>query len=86
MEQQAYSCFGELTVKQNKIKFINDIAKNQDAALDVLFCNHLKKLEKLTVIQAEREAALNNLRMLTSQLQTKRLRNNVKSKNKYFTL
>ena len=86
MTRQAYLNFGNLTVKQNKLDFINNIMKNQDAALDALFCNHLKTLEKLTVIQAEREAALNNLRALTTQLQIKRLRTNVKSKNKYFTL
>lgn len=78
--------FGYLTLKQKKLYDICQILKKDDFEIDVLFGNSLSKLEEMTVIEAERKAALDNLRVLTSILQTKRLRNKAKSCNKYFTL
>lgn len=86
MQNQAYSEFGNLTLKQKKLYDIGEILNKQDRDLDILFQNSMDKLEKLTVIDAERTAALENLRTLTTILQTKRLRSKVKSSNKYFTL
>ena len=86
MAKQLYANFGNLTLKQKKLNDISAILNNEDIALDFLFHNHLNKLEKLTVIEAERQAALDNLRVLTTQLQTKRLREKVKSGCRYFTL
>ena len=86
MQNQAYSEFGNLTLKQKKLYDIGKILNKQDRDLDILFQNSMDKLEKLTVIDAERTAALENLRTLTTILQTKRLRSKIKSSNKYFTL
>ncbi|MBE7705569.1 MAG: hypothetical protein E7Z90_07170 [Cyanobacteria bacterium SIG29] len=84
MRDQKY--FGNLTLKEKKLYNINQILKKDNKELDALFNGISGKLEMLTVIEAEREEALQNLRLLTSLLQTKRLRNKVKSKVKYFTL
>ena len=86
MAKQLYSNFQTLSLKQKKLYDIANILDNENIVLDKLFQNHLKKLESLTVIEAEREAALNNLRTLTTQLQTKRLRDKVKSNCRYFTI
>ena len=86
MTKELYSNFGKLTLKQKKLNDITSILASEDKELDILFQNHLHKLEKLTVIEAERKAALEKLRTLTVQLQTKRLRKNAKSSCKYFTL
>ena len=86
MQNQAYSEFGNLTLKQKKLYDIGEILNKQDRDLDILFQNSMDKLEKLTVIDAERTAALENLRTLTTILQKKRLRSKIKSNNKYFTL
>lgn len=84
MRHQKY--FGNLTLKEKKLYDINQILKKDDKEINALFNGISGKLEMLTVIEAEREEALQNLRLLTSLLQTKRLRNKVKSKIKYFTL
>ena len=86
MQNQTKANFGILTNKKQKTYDITEILKKDSIVLDVLFENSTKQLEKLTVIEAERQAALENLRILTKTLQTKRLRNKVKSSNKYFTL
>ena len=54
--------------------------------LNYLFKNSNKTLEAMTVVDAERRIALENLRKLTDELQTKRLRYNAKAFCKYFTL
>ena len=79
-------CFGKLTAKNKERYNIRQILSKDNTHLDYLFQNSLDSLAKLTVIQAERQIALENLRSLTSQLQTKRLRYNAKSACKYFTL
>lgn len=84
MQNQAN--FGNLTLKQKKLYDISQILKKDDFEIDILFRNSINKLEEMTVIEAERKEALENLRVLTSILQTKRLRNKAKSCNKYFTL
>ncbi len=86
MQKRAYPDFGNLITKKNKLYDIEKILKNDDTALNILFQNSADKLEKLTVIESERKIALENLRNLTTILQTKRLRDKVKSSNKYFTL
>ncbi len=79
--------FGTLTNSNKEEKYdIRKILNKDNMQLDYLFKNSLDNLEKLTVIQAERQIALENLRNLTTQLQTKRLRYNAKSACKYFTL
>lgn len=78
--------FGNLTKKKRKKYDIKEILDTESKLLDKLFVNSNMKLEKLTVIEAERRAALENLRTLTSLLQTKRLREKAKAANKYFTL
>ena len=78
--------FCNLTVK-NKIKY--DIKRTLDKdsmEINYLFQNSNKTLETMTVIDAERRIALENLRKLTEELQTNRLRYNAKSFCKYFTL
>ena len=86
MQNQTNSDFGNLTLKQKKLYDISEILKKDDVDIDILFKNSLQKLEDMTVIEAERQAAIENLRTLTTKLQTKRLRNKVKENNKYFTL
>ena len=86
MQNQLISNFGTLTKKKKKLYDITEILNAGKSELDSLFKNSELKLEKLTVIEAERQAALENLRTLTSILQTKRLRDKVKAINKYFTL
>ena len=86
MQNKIESTFGTLTKKKKKLHDITEILNAEKNVLDSLFRNSEIKLEKLTVIEAERQAALENLRTLTSLLQTKRLRSKVKAGNKYFTL
>ncbi|MCD7780050.1 MAG: hypothetical protein LUH05_05195 [Candidatus Gastranaerophilales bacterium] len=78
--------FCSLTKKNKQYYDIKEILKKDTPEIDYLFKNSLSVLEKLTVIQEERAKALANLRNLTSQLQTNRLRYNAKSACKYFTL
>ena len=54
--------------------------------LDYLFRTSGRRFKEISNIETERELALKNLRELTSQLQTKRLRFNAKSACDYFTL
>ena len=86
MKNQVKTNFGHLTNKKQKFYDITEILKKDSIVLDILFQNSTQQLEKLTVIEAERQYALENLRSLTTVLQTKRLRTKVKSTNKYFTL
>ncbi len=77
MQNTVFKTFGCLTLDKN-YKKISD--------LDLLFQNSKKQYEKLNVSESDREIAFENLRKLVSQLQTKRLRYNTKSKSDYFTL
>lgn len=84
MEYRSSQNFGNL-INQKKY----DVRKilNQDTMhLDYLFKNSNGSFEELSVIQAERMIALENLRKLTNELQTKRLRYKARSSCKYFTL
>lgn len=78
--------FCNLTTKNKKDYNIKRILDKDSLEINYLFENSKKTLEKMTVIEAERRIALENLRKLTSELQTKRLRYNSKSFCKYFTL
>lgn len=78
--------FGNLTRKNKQFYDIKKILDKDSMEIDYLFKNSQNSLERLTVIEAERRIALENLRKLTSELQTKRLRYNAKSSCKYFTL
>ena len=82
MNYQTNPNFGKLTLQKKIKSFVN---KN-DLDLNYLFENFKGGLEKLSVIQAEREIALENLRNLTKELQTKRLLYKAKSSCKYFSL
>ncbi len=77
MQNTVFKTFGCLTLDKN-YKKISD--------LDLLFQNSKKQYEKLNISESDREIAFENLRKLVSQLQTKRLRYNTKSKSDYFTL
>lgn len=63
------TAFGSLTLKQKKINNIKEILNNDSIDLDYLFKDSLKKLDGLSVIEAERQMALENLRTLTTLLQ-----------------
>ena len=78
--------FCNLTTKNKKDYNIKRILNKDSMEINYLFENSKKTLEEMTVIEAERKIALENLRKLTSELQTKRLRYNSKSFCKYFTL
>lgn len=65
------TAFGSLTLKQKKISDIKEILNNDNIDLDYLFKDSLKKLDGLSVIEAERQMALENLRTLTALLQKK---------------
>lgn len=78
--------FGSL-ITSNKQKYnIKDILKKDSQSIEYLFQNHHKNLAKFEVIEIERKIALDNLRKLTTELQTNRLRYKAKSYCKYFTL
>ena len=53
--------------------------------LEYLFKNSRNKLEGLTVIEAERQLALDNLRKLTQELKEGRLHYNNEPKLNFFT-
>ena len=65
------TAFGSLTLKQKKISDIKEILNNDSIDLDYLFKDSLKKLDGLSVIEVERQMALENLRTLTALLQKK---------------
>ena len=84
MNHQTRFEFGKLT---NKSKYdIKRILNKDTMQIDYLFQDATGRLEQLSVIQAERQMALENLRNLTKELQTKRLRFKAKNSCKYFTL
>ncbi len=77
--------FGSLTLKQKKLYEIKSILKNDNIDLDNLFKNSLNKLDSLSVIEAERKMALENLRNLTSQLRERSLNLKNNQDNEYFS-
>ena len=79
-------CFCNLTVKIKRKYDIKRTLDKDSMEINYLFQNSNKILETMTVIDAERRIALENLRKLTEELQTNRLRYNAKSFCKYFTL
>ena len=79
MKNQTNPIFGNLTKIKRTIN-------KETMHIDYLFQDSNGKLEQLSVIQAERQIALENLRNLTKELQTKRLRYKAKSSCKYFSL
>ncbi len=78
--------FCNLTVKNKRKYDIKRTLDKDSMEINYLFQNSNKTLETMTVIDAERRIALENLRKLTEELQTNRLRYNAKSFCKYFTL
>lgn len=78
--------FGTLTKDTKKKYDIKKILNKDTMELNYLFKNSNKTLQKLTIIDAERQIAMENLRNLTTELQTKRLRYNARAACKYFTL
>lgn len=85
MQQKSNKEFGELS-RLRKLYNIREILNDKNEDLDYLFDKSLKHLENFQVIEAERQMALEHLRILTAQLQARRLRNKIKSSCKYFTL
>ena len=77
--------FGSLTLKQKKLYEIKSILKDDNIDLDNLFKNSLNKLDSLSVIEAERKMALENLRNLTSQLRERSLNLKNNQDNEYFS-
>lgn len=84
MEYQTNKTFGNLTKKAHFD--IKRVLNKDTMHIDYLFQNSFGKLEQLSVVQAERQIALENLRNLTKELQTKSLRYKAKASCKYFTL
>ena len=78
--------FCDLTTNNKNQLNIKRILNKDSMELNYLFKNSNKTLEAMTVVDAERRIALENLRKLTNELQTKRLRYNAKAFCKYFTL
>ena len=74
--------FGSLTLKY----FAKEKTGHKIKPLDYLFRNSKKRLERMAVLEAERQMAFENLQKLTTELQTKRLRYNARIACKYFTL
>jgi hypothetical protein len=77
--------FGTLTKKANKID-IKHILNQNTMEIEYLFKGAENQLEKMTVISAERQIALDSLRKLTQELQDKRLDYNKKDKLGFFTV
>jgi hypothetical protein len=85
MKNYNNEAFGSLTLKQKKLYEIKSILKNDNIDLDNLFKNSLNKLDSLSVIEAERKMALENLRNLTSQLRERSLNLKNNQNNEYFS-
>ena len=77
--------FGTLIKPKEKHYDIKAILNQNTMEIDYLFKNARNSLEKMTVIEAERQIALENLRKLTQELQDKRLEYNNKAKLNYFS-
>ena len=78
--------FGTLLFNnENNDNNIKSFVNQESLALDYLFKNSRDKLEKLTVIEAERRIALENLRKLTQELKDRRLNFDTDSKLNFFT-
>lgn len=76
--------FGNLTLANHMADFENH-TNNHDMELDYIFQNYGHHLENLTVIEAERRIALENLRSLTKRMQSNRIKQNAESFCKYFS-
>lgn len=76
--------FGNLTLANHLTDFENYVENNNDE-LDYIFKNYGHHLENLTVIEAERRIALENLRLLTKRMQSNRIKQNASAFCKYFT-
>lgn len=81
LQNKMIKSFGSLT-----LSVLDETPVYNKKPLDFLFQNYDSKLVDLTVIEAEYKIAFENLKKLTTELQTKRLRYNAKSACKYFTL
>ncbi len=77
--------FGALLDNANKKTNIKSFINQDTMELDYLFKNSNDKLEKLTVIEAERQLALENLRKLTQELKDRRLNYDEEPKFNFFT-
>ncbi len=71
--------FGELITKE-----INFSQNNSE--VNLLFNNTQNYFKDFGIRESDLNVAMEHLRTLTNQLQTKRIRNKIKSKSKYFTL
>ncbi len=71
--------FGKLLTKE-----IKSIPNNRE--VNLLFKNTTNQIKNLGINDSELNVAMEHLRTLTNQLQTKQIRNKIKSESKYFTL
>ena len=78
--------FGTLIKRNEEKKNIKHILNQENLEIEYLFNNVYGQLEKMTVISAERQIALENLRALTKELQSRRLEYNSDDKFKYFSV
>ncbi len=78
--------YGNFGLLSKKPILLNNFQNSEKKEIDFLFKNSQKQLDSLNVFESDRQIALENLRKLIAQLQTKRLRLNIKSKSNYFTL
>ena len=76
--------FGTLTKKEKNIDIKHILNKNS-MEIEYLFENMKGQLEKMTVVSAERQIAMENLRKLTQELQDKRLEYENNDKLKFFS-
>ena len=76
--------FGELSRKYTIRK--SEYKKDYENSINILFNKVETKLNKIQANRTESEYRLSELRNLITQLQTKRLRNKIKSSNDFFIL
>lgn len=86
MENLKQKNFGKLTSTPYNRTDIGLLLTTNKPELDYLYKNSNNHLKQFNIIETERQMALEQLRSLTSLLQTRRLREKVKSSSKYFTL
>ncbi|MBQ9246747.1 hypothetical protein IJ182_10825 [bacterium] len=77
--------FGTLTKKNKQIYNIKTLLNQDTLEIEYLFGNAKKQLERMTVIEAERQIALDNLHEMAQELKSRRLQYNQNAKLNYFT-
>lgn len=78
--------FVNINENMNEYFDVTEILKRDNLEIDYLFEEHEKSLRNFNIMEAERNMAMDNLRKLTTLLQTRRLRYKAREACKYFTL